>query len=1026
MNGWGIGLNSLSKTSGDNVIERCAAWGNRCVFGTGDMGGLTGFSVRRDVIRDSVSFLNAGYGFNIYGTGTDGGKYGEWQVPGNDEANKSRLIGNLAWGNGTDVKIKTGVKYFHTVERGLWTGHWSVKTDPIHCLIGKVRHQKPPGDNVVLHGEEKLDPDEEFADPANHDYRLQGTSRFRGAGPDGSDRGPHPCEANVFFVKPDGDDGADGLSMKHAWRSLVRGVRDLGPDDTLYLAPGVYPVGLNATLTGDRDRPISIWGRGDGPVLISGVTRLTDCVNVEFRRLTFERPVTCGNRALAPSTGSSNEACQPSAVSFHNCRFRGGPAGLDARGVSGLNVRHCEFTDFRRAAISLKSCANVDLRGNWFDNTDGVAIRIDNPAAIAYAGYNGFRNLSKGWNKPNAPSGGVRRREVECDGGGPKRKTAGPFHTRLGVHKFKEKDTTVLRIVGPFVHSTGATSANIEWWATAPGRYELAWGTGEELTNVAKRYVHQAASFSLTGLEPNATYRLRIKPDRPMASLDGDETGDCMAITFTTKGTSGRPKVYYVAVNGDNDSSGLFPEEAWETAAHAADRARPGDTVLIGEGVYRESVWLRVTGEKGRPITFKAMPGHKVTFDGMDRALKYAFMGADKRHLRFDALYFSGFDLSCSRTPFILMPRNVGYSNGALILYRCHDVHVTRCFLDGRGPGYSPGLVLAMHCADLVVRNNAIVSTMGGGVNIFWESLGARVENNVFLRSLISHAGLHVWPFKIRKPEDKCFLERNIFSDNLAKKAFVPLLLTNRQGTRIRHNCFFLRKPPEDRVWGRDKVKTIADFLKVKDEDGAGLGNIAADPRFAGDPGLEATAGSKKGYSPDRMMRVDFPLDFDFLFATTPEAVERGIGLQPEAFADLHFNKPDAAGPRPSDVILITASRNLPLVRRMAQDGASWRTGAKQESGMWVEMTFARPMRLREMSMDFGNGFPKAFEVHADRGDDHEKGLLTTLAGRKGLNTIAFPHAPTVKRVKIVLTEPRDGWWSISRLTINGRTPVCF
>jgi hypothetical protein len=73
LNGWGIGLKSEASTSGDNVIERCAAWANTSPFWTGDMGGLTIFTGRRDTIRDSTAFLNGMYGINIYGTGTAGG-----------------------------------------------------------------------------------------------------------------------------------------------------------------------------------------------------------------------------------------------------------------------------------------------------------------------------------------------------------------------------------------------------------------------------------------------------------------------------------------------------------------------------------------------------------------------------------------------------------------------------------------------------------------------------------------------------------------------------------------------------------------------------------------------------------------------------------------------------------------------------------------------------------------------------------------------------------------------------------------
>ena len=58
LNGWGIGLNSAEASSGDNVIERCAAWANTSPYWAGDMGGVTIFSGRRDTILQNA---DAGY-----------------------------------------------------------------------------------------------------------------------------------------------------------------------------------------------------------------------------------------------------------------------------------------------------------------------------------------------------------------------------------------------------------------------------------------------------------------------------------------------------------------------------------------------------------------------------------------------------------------------------------------------------------------------------------------------------------------------------------------------------------------------------------------------------------------------------------------------------------------------------------------------------------------------------------------------------------------------------------------------------
>jgi len=66
-----------------------------------------------------------------------------------------------------------------------------------------------------------------------------------------------------------------------------------------------------------------------------------------------------------------------------------------------------------------------------------------------------------------------------------------------------------------------------------------------------------------------------------------------------------------------DDSSGT-PEMPLRSISAAAERAEPGDTVLIHEGIYRERVSPARGGEEGRPITYAAAPGEKVSLRGSE------------------------------------------------------------------------------------------------------------------------------------------------------------------------------------------------------------------------------------------------------------------------------------------------------------------------------------------------------------------------------------------------------------------------
>lgn len=343
-------------------------------------------------------------------------------------------------------------------------------------------------------------------------------------------------------------------------------------------------------------------------------------------------------------------------------------------------------------------------------------------------------------------------------------------------------------------------------------------------------------------------------------------------------------RTFYVATDGDDAHAGTSRDHAWRSVNHAAAQVVAGDTVLIAGGVYTESVRIRATGEAGNPITFKATPGEKVVFSGSKGALNYAFYASGKHHLRFDGFYFvqfSGLDnyvLPWSDTS----PGN-GYS-GMIALHDCRDVQITRCFADGRGLMYAPGLVIARHCTDLLVRNCVTVSGIGGSVSALY-CPNIVVEHCVFLVPLIQATYLQ------NHKHQTGALRNSIFTDNITIKARVSILYNSEPidaGTT--NNCFFLRVPAQQRGW--DTGGTLSAWMAsiaATHQHGEGQGQIAMDPRFQG--AIEAPPLDVRG---NPLFRPDFlvekaDLDFPDLFATEPEVVRRGIGLQAEAFADFHF-----------------------------------------------------------------------------------------------------------------------------------------
>ena len=72
-------------------------------------------------------------------------------------------------------------------------------------------------------------------------------------------------------------------------------------------------------------------------------------------------------------------------------------------------------------------------------------------------------------------------------------------------------------------------------------------------------------------------------------------------------------RTLYVAVDGDDAADGLSPETAWRTINRGLRNLAAGDTLLIGDGEYREpSMQPNAAGEPGRPIRIMAQPKARV------------------------------------------------------------------------------------------------------------------------------------------------------------------------------------------------------------------------------------------------------------------------------------------------------------------------------------------------------------------------------------------------------------------------------
>lgn len=89
------------------------------------------------------------------------------------------------------------------------------------------------------------------------------------------------------------------------------------------------------------------------------------------------------------------------------------------------------------------------------------------------------------------------------------------------------------------------------------------------------------------------------------------------------------------AAPGAADSNDGTEQQPFQTIEHAADLAKPGDTIFVMPGHYDERVEVRTAGTEGRPITFAAVPRRSAVVRGFT--------------LKSDYVRVEGFEITASK-----------------------------------------------------------------------------------------------------------------------------------------------------------------------------------------------------------------------------------------------------------------------------------------------------------------------------------------------------------------------------------------
>jgi hypothetical protein len=109
-------------------------------------------------------------------------------------------------------------------------------------------------------------------------------------------------------------------------------------------------------------------------------------------------------------------------------------------------------------------------------------------------------------------------------------------------------------------------------------------------------------------------------PHTPVAPIATPTVAPTKSPTAPPPGNPAGDTTYYISPTGDDSRSGLSEAEAWATFNHAWQALYPGDTLILLDGVYNQSLQPNErNGEPGKPITIRAKNDGQAIIDGQNQ-----------------------------------------------------------------------------------------------------------------------------------------------------------------------------------------------------------------------------------------------------------------------------------------------------------------------------------------------------------------------------------------------------------------------
>lgn len=688
--------------------------------------------------------------------------------------------------------------------------------------------------------------DPRFADTAYRDYRLQADSPYHG-------RGAFPGHSPVFFVDPvNGADTNSGLDVADALATPEAALGRISAGGTLYLLPGDYETPTTIAKLGGltRDSPLRIRAHGkSGRVKMSAAMRVAGGQFVEIAGLEFAAPL-----ELEKARG----------VTVTECVFTGPESGIRASASPELRVDRCTFAK-AETAVQLTASPDAGITQSLFAGCR-TALAVDGGGAGRFfSDFNAFDRLEAtlggkklpglvAWREASGQDLQSVEKAIRLDdslalAAGDPLAAAAPDFGHLGARV--EAAGTRLEIKNPEVAGLGSRGATLLWdspYGATFTEITLKTGAGETVASWEPAMLLQimASSFdvnrlpeafyssqrhaALPELQPATEYEAILVPRDAMG-----HRGPPASLTFRTPPEDLPTTTYYLSPEGNDSGGGTSRETPWRTFAHATARMKPGDTLILLPGRYREILRPRTGGTAGRPITIRAEKAGEAVLD-LAESLQVAVEILNVNHLTIDGLRIAGGDFARSHCYVINRARGITIRN-------CSVDYPSVSSFEKLKLGYT-GLT-AHDAPDLLVENNLFLCC-GWGVAAS-NSSGTVVRGNTFVGE--GNYGVVIIP---GASDETYTVEDNLFYRAIMGYKTGPCILVFEPMPKLvsDHNLFFIPEDHKGTIGELPQSGRLFPLRAWQEATGLDAASVAAEPLFvdpaAGDFSLQHSSPGTK------------------------------------------------------------------------------------------------------------------------------------------------------------------------------------